>query len=219
MSLRLEATYFNQLTQYFEPFIEAWNLKQEIIQKNKDAHFEVFLKSNDLLNINVTYGMAASLRNIQTEVNDILRRVEEQMRLDDKILQRDDDVTVLKELTSINESQAAFRDATADRFATLNHQAIASTRAAPQDGDLHFQDHEEEADRNSFENTQSYTIINHTGLDISLMNVSQKMVIERNRGAGLTREELNSRKEAQIIDITCEEPDAGRRDAFLVPQQ
>lgn len=64
MSLRLEATYFNQLTQYFEPFIEAWTVKQEITQKNKHSPFDVSLKSSDLLNMNVTYGMAASLRNI-----------------------------------------------------------------------------------------------------------------------------------------------------------
>lgn len=178
------------------------------------------MKSNDLLNINVTYGMAASLRNIQNEVNDILRRVEEQMKLDDKILQKDDDVAVLKELKSINESQVqTFRDTTANRFTSLNHQTMASARAAPQDGDYHFQDdQDEEAHHNTFENTQSYTIINHTGLDISIMNVSQKMVIERNRGKGLTLEERNSHKETQVIDITCEEVDASRKDAILVPQ-
>jgi hypothetical protein len=85
MSLRLEATYFNQLTQYFEPFVEAWQVKQEITQKSKDSMFDVSLKSSDLLNLNVTYGMAASLRNIQNEVNEILRRVDEQMMVGDKL--------------------------------------------------------------------------------------------------------------------------------------
>jgi len=47
--------------------------------------YEVDLTGKDLLNLNVTYGMAASLRNIQAEIDAISRRVEEQMMLDEKL--------------------------------------------------------------------------------------------------------------------------------------
>lgn len=63
-----------------------------------------------------------------------------------------------------------------------------------------------------------YTIVNHTGLDISIMNATQKMAIQKNLGGGLTEEELANFQENQVIDIVCDEIEGGRKDALFQPQ-
>ena len=59
----LEATYFNQMTQQFEPFIEPWKMQASISQTVKNDMFDIKIFSKDLLNLNITYGMALSIRN------------------------------------------------------------------------------------------------------------------------------------------------------------
>ena len=66
-SLKLDATYFNQITQVFEPFIEPWQLDLNIVQKEEHAVFSLKLTGVEQLICNLTYGMALSLRNIYVE--------------------------------------------------------------------------------------------------------------------------------------------------------
>jgi hypothetical protein len=65
--LKLDATYFNQITQVFEPFIEPWVLQLIIDQKFENDIMNLKVSSEEQLIFNITYGMAVSLRNIYVE--------------------------------------------------------------------------------------------------------------------------------------------------------
>lgn len=81
--------------------------------------FDVSLKSSDLLNLNITYGMAASLSNIQNDVNEIFRRVDEEMMFDDKLEKEKADKAML-ELPQAASQERRFTDKTQTRFGASN---------------------------------------------------------------------------------------------------
>lgn len=61
---RLSSSYYNQLTQHFEPLVEPWALSTHVVQKEQGAMFKMRVESLQMININFTYGMFASLRHI-----------------------------------------------------------------------------------------------------------------------------------------------------------
>ena len=74
--MHLESTYFNQITQVFEPFVEPWFIDVLVSKVKPKDLYDIRVKSNKLLNVNVTFGMALSLRNILFEIQDILAEID-----------------------------------------------------------------------------------------------------------------------------------------------
>ena len=58
------ANYYNILTQNFEPFIENWGLKINADQFKLNSIMKVNLESTKMLNLNITYGLASSMKDI-----------------------------------------------------------------------------------------------------------------------------------------------------------
>ncbi len=48
-------------------------------QQTQNSHFMISLNSDEFLNINVTYGMASSLRNVQLEVDEVMLKTQEEL--------------------------------------------------------------------------------------------------------------------------------------------
>ena len=48
-------------------------------QQTQNSHFMISLNSDEFLNINVTYGMASSLRNVQLEVDEVMQKTQEEL--------------------------------------------------------------------------------------------------------------------------------------------
>jgi len=46
VSFNVQSTYFNQITQVFEPFIEPWRLEIPIFKKEENAVLDISVKSN-----------------------------------------------------------------------------------------------------------------------------------------------------------------------------
>jgi len=64
LQLSLYATYYNQLSQAFEPFLEPWSLNLEINQKSESDRRDIKVFSGDFLNLNITFGMALNILQI-----------------------------------------------------------------------------------------------------------------------------------------------------------
>ena len=62
------ATYYNQLSQAFEPFLEPWTLCIDIDQKSESHLQDIKIYSVDSMNINLTYGMAVNLMEVKTKI-------------------------------------------------------------------------------------------------------------------------------------------------------
>jgi hypothetical protein len=82
--LNLDATYFNQITQVFEPFIEPWTLQLIIEQKVANDIMNIEISSEEQLIFNVTYGMALSLRNIYVEALEQIYAVDDLFEVQDR---------------------------------------------------------------------------------------------------------------------------------------
>ncbi len=48
-------------------------------QQTQNSHFMISLNSDEFININVTYGMASSLRNVQLEVDEVMLKTQEEL--------------------------------------------------------------------------------------------------------------------------------------------
>lgn len=48
-------------------------------QQTQNSHFMITVLSEDFLNINVTYGMASSLRNVQKEINEVMLKTQDEL--------------------------------------------------------------------------------------------------------------------------------------------
>ena len=68
IKLGLYGTYFNQLSQALEPFIEPWSIKVQNIQKFEKSIPEYKIWSDEFLDINLTFGMAVTIREIKARV-------------------------------------------------------------------------------------------------------------------------------------------------------
>lgn len=69
----MEATYFNQITQHLEPFIEPWLLSGSILQETKTSLFDIQINSEKFLNLNVTFGMAKTLHSIKQVIENLMK--------------------------------------------------------------------------------------------------------------------------------------------------
>jgi hypothetical protein len=67
-ALLLEANYFNMDVGSYEPLIEPWTFNAMVLQKTAFSSQEIKLSSEEMLNINLTYGMALALKRIQTKL-------------------------------------------------------------------------------------------------------------------------------------------------------
>jgi len=75
----------------------------------------------------------------------------------------------------------------------------------------------EQDDASSKAGSQHYVIINHTGLDIQMMNSIQKMKIQKNRGTGLTKDEVDEFQDNKVIDIICDQMESETTQGILLP--
>ena len=66
--LLLESNYFNISSGSYEPLIEPWTFTSEVMQKTPASAMVVDLKSEEMLDICVTYGMALALKRLQTKM-------------------------------------------------------------------------------------------------------------------------------------------------------
>ena len=62
---RIEASYFNMLVAAYEPLIEPWRMELEVLQEEEDQPMDAELALPDLLNLNLTLGMAHVLKRLQ----------------------------------------------------------------------------------------------------------------------------------------------------------
>lgn len=79
--LSIYGTYYNQLSQAFEPFIEPWSVKLAIKQEDENEIQKLSLESDDYLNFNFTYGMAVAIKDIKN------RLIEKTFKIDDQLKQ------------------------------------------------------------------------------------------------------------------------------------
>jgi len=75
----------------------------------------------------------------------------------------------------------------------------------------------EQDDASNKAGSQHYVIINHTGLDIQMMNSIQKMKIQKNRGTGLTKDEVDEFQDNKVIDIICDQMESETTQGILLP--
>jgi len=67
-----------------EPFIEPWSIKVQNIQKFEKSIPEYKIWSNEFLDINLTFGMAVTIREIKARVLEKTFLMEEQMKKEEK---------------------------------------------------------------------------------------------------------------------------------------
>ena len=70
VELRLFATYYNILSQAYEPFIEPWELSYEFEQKDKNSIPYNKLESKTFLEINLSTAMAKCVMDIVNRINE-----------------------------------------------------------------------------------------------------------------------------------------------------
>jgi hypothetical protein len=68
-----------------EPFIEPWTLKVSSVTKFEKSIPEYIIRSNDFLDINLTYGMAVTIREIKARILEKTFTMEEKMKKDEDI--------------------------------------------------------------------------------------------------------------------------------------
>ena len=66
--LLLESNYFNISSGSYEPLIEPWTFSSQILQKTLASAMVIHLKSDEMLDMCVTYGMALALKRLQTKM-------------------------------------------------------------------------------------------------------------------------------------------------------
>ena len=67
--LSLESSYFNNDVGCYEPLIEPWIINVQSLQKTAMTSQEIELKSEQIMNFNMTYGMAIAMRKIQDRID------------------------------------------------------------------------------------------------------------------------------------------------------
>ena len=67
-SLRMDANYFNMIVAAYEPLIEPWNLELDVLQEEEDMALNAEVRLPDIVNINLTLGMAMVLNSLRYRV-------------------------------------------------------------------------------------------------------------------------------------------------------
>lgn len=81
--LLLESNYFNIDSGSYEPLIEPWTFSTTIMQKTAASAQVVSLKSDEMLNLCVTYGMAVALKTLQTKMNQKSSQWEDEQKVEE----------------------------------------------------------------------------------------------------------------------------------------
>ena len=76
VQMRLFATYYNILSQAYEPFMEPWEMDFVSCQRVKDQGVENKIESKTFLEINLSTGMAFSVKNFQNRLNHSYAKLE-----------------------------------------------------------------------------------------------------------------------------------------------
>ncbi len=61
---KFQVNYYNQRTLAYEPLVEPWAIMVKMEQENPYTEKVMVVRSQQMLNINMTYGMALTLRKI-----------------------------------------------------------------------------------------------------------------------------------------------------------
>ena len=69
VGIELEASYFNIEVGCYEPLIEPWIMNVAILQKTPTTCMHIDMRSDSMLNFNMTYGMAVAMRKIQDRID------------------------------------------------------------------------------------------------------------------------------------------------------
>ena len=110
IKLGLYGTYFNQLSQALEPFIEPWSIKVQNIQKFEKSIPEYKIWSNEFLDINLTFGMAVTIREIKARVLEKTFLMEEQMKKEEKAKEKQAHAsTVIDDSVALFERQSTMQ--------------------------------------------------------------------------------------------------------------
>jgi len=67
------------LSQAFEPFIEPWALDLVITQKEEHSIQDMKLSSKNFLNINLSYGMAVTIRDLKDRILNKTFKIDEEL--------------------------------------------------------------------------------------------------------------------------------------------
>ena len=94
-----------------EPFIEPWSIKVQNIQKFEKSIPEYKIWSNEFLDINLTFGMAVTIREIKARVLEKTFLMEEQMRKEEKAKEKQahNKSTVVDESVNLFERQSTMQ--------------------------------------------------------------------------------------------------------------
>ena len=76
VSVKLYATYFNQMSQAFEPFIEPWSLDVTMKQNEADSIQDLKIFSGDFMNLNVSYGLAFNIMDLKTRILEKVAKID-----------------------------------------------------------------------------------------------------------------------------------------------
>ena len=79
--LHLESFYYNMEAGSYEPLIEPWLVNASVMQQTAATRLMVEVKSHEMLNLNLTYGMAKVLRKIQDRVDLDVNEWEDEVKL------------------------------------------------------------------------------------------------------------------------------------------
>jgi hypothetical protein len=79
-SLGIYGTYYNQISQAFEPFIEPWDMTCIMKQETEKDSQKYEIKSDKYLDFNLTYGMAVNIKDIKNRVIDKTFKIDEDLQ-------------------------------------------------------------------------------------------------------------------------------------------
>lgn len=83
-ALILESNYFNIDSGSYEPLIEPWTFNAMILQKTLYSPQEIKLSSDEMLNFNLTYGMALAVKRMQTKLTLDTDKWEDEHKVEDQ---------------------------------------------------------------------------------------------------------------------------------------
>jgi len=67
-SLGIELYYFNVLVQAYEPILEPWSVSYSVYQEEKYTENLSVVKSDQMLDLNVTYAMVVAVENLKKKL-------------------------------------------------------------------------------------------------------------------------------------------------------
>lgn len=86
--IAMESNYFNMESGSYEPLIEPWMFSALVLQKTKNSGMEIKLTSDQMLNINLTYGMALAVMQIMKKISQKAEEWEDEQK-NEETKQRD----------------------------------------------------------------------------------------------------------------------------------